>query len=354
MSTDLHTTEIEQRLRETFARHAAAAPLPTPVLPATPQVTVRRRDRRANRTLTRWIAVGAGAAATLAGVVLIAWRGDATTSIQTDDSAAPPVTAADVTSSLPPEPVMVPGPPEEMAAPFRPDGSEVPLAATDVPADFTPFGGADPASAVAVAVDGHPPLVRYRTLAFWGGRLEQFTCVSSDGGAGCQPDWMAGTPSLSRTSAIDNGVAAFDLFVWDNVPDEAAFVSWASPTGAVWQRPVAGIVAFPVTGLQGDPPLRAFDVEGNELDSVTRETAAERAGASPPSTTDNLTDVQRNEIIELANTTVQQCLTVEGNTWDLCFAETERVVRARFEAMGGQVMPMSDPAVTASADTTTP
>ncbi len=319
MSTDLHHPDVERQLREAFTRQAASAPLPNPTLGDLPYVTVLGRDPLRRPHPRRRLVVVAAAAAALIGVLI--------------------VSMSDARQGTPA---------------FQPDGTEVVLAPTTVPDDFV-FGGdrpaIDPASVVAVQVEGHPTLVRYTTVGFHDGALVQWRCMGSSGSFGCSSDWNWGAPDLTWTSSVDNREAAFNLYLWANVPDGAAYVAWRSPSGPMWQRPVAGIVAFPYTDSVGDAPVVAFDADGNTLDVITQRTYYERMGTPPggwrtdPTNpeflgidkTDNLSSDQRNELNDLANDTVRDCLAT--GSWNACVDEARQVVDARFDELGGELVP---------------
>lgn len=320
-------TTIEQRLRDAFARSAAQAPVHRPLVGEPPLLAVtptshpsRHRPRRRAALLV------AAAAATVALLVTLRDTRDETTPA------------------------------------FQPVGTEVPLAATTPPDPSVPV---KPGSLVGVLVPGHPTVAMYTTLGWQDGYVVEERCTESDGAGACMPTWKGSTPDLSRTSTVDNHAGGFDLYIWANVPPSAAFVAWWSPSGPLWQRPVAGFVGFPVTSEIGDERLVAYDAAGNVIDEVDYEVAVERLRASTPpggwrtdptndeflayAMTDNLSAAQRGELWDLTTQTVGACLTEAGATWEGCVAETEAVVDARFAAMGGELVPSKAPVEPADA-----
>jgi hypothetical protein len=306
---------LERRLRDVFARSAAEAPVHLPAAGERPLLGVGRTDRSDRRRAPRAaLLVGAAAAAVALLVALRETRHDATPA-------------------------------------FRPEGTEVPL--TQV-APHDPGVPVQPGSLVGLEIPGHPTVILYVTLSWQDGHVVEHRCTSSDGGAGCSPAWNWGSPDLSRTSTVDNRAGTFNLYTWANVPAGTAFVLWESPTGPVWQRPVAGFVGFPITSEIEDELLVAYDADGNVIDEVDYDVYFERLKASTPpggwqtdpanpeflayATTDNLSSTQRSEMSELTTATVAACLAEDGATWDGCVAATETVVDERFTAMGGEVV----------------
>lgn len=318
------TNPLEHRLRDAFARSAAEAPMRPPAAGEPPLFVVSTIEETARRRrLGRPALIIGAAAATLA--LLVALR--------------------DVRHDATPA--------------FQPEGTEVPLSEVTPPDPGAPV---QPGSLVGLQVPGHPTISKYVTLSWQDGHVVEHRCTSSDGGAGCSPAWNWASPDLSWTSTVDNSAGAFNLYTWANVPNGTAFVSWNSPTGPVWQRPVAGFVGLPYTGETVDDRLVAYDAAGNVIDEVDTDIYFERLRASTPpggwqtdpanpeflayATTDNLSSAQRGELSDLATETVGACLAEEGATWDGCVAEAEAVVDARFAAMGGEIVPYEPPTLT--------
>jgi hypothetical protein len=309
-------TTLERRLRDAFARSAAQAPVDLPPVGDPPLLALGRADRADHRRSVRRTALLVGAVAATVSL-LVALR-------DTRDDTTPA---------------------------FQPAGTEVPLTEVTPPDPGTPV---KPGSLVGVQVPGHPVVAMFTTLGWQDGRVVEQRCTWSHGSSGCIPSWNA-APDLSRTSTIDNHDGSFDLYTWSSVPATAAFVSWSSPSGLSWQRPVAGFVGFPVTGEIGDDRLTAYDTDGNVIDEVDYDVAVERLrGSTPPggwrtdpanpkflayAMTDNLSGEQHGELWGLTMATLGACLGDEGAAWEGCVDETEAVVDARFTAMGGELVP---------------
>jgi hypothetical protein len=139
-----------------------------------------------------------------------------------------------------------------------------------------------------------------------------FRCIISSGGAGCSPGWLGDIPDISQTSSVDNGVADFDLWIWANVPADAVFVSFTTGTGnELWQRPIAGVAAFPV---EGPPPQNAtittYDRDGNALTTIDAWPDVEVSELRDTSVV--LTGQQADTLRRLNDRVLSDCLTAAG------------------------------------------
>jgi hypothetical protein len=310
-------TTLERRLRDAFARSAATALVNRPAGGDQPLYVIRPTEttstpRRFGRPA---LLVGAAAATVALLVTLRETRHDPTPA-------------------------------------FRPVGTEVPL--TQV-APVDPGVPVDPGSLVGLHVIGHPTVTIYVTLDWQDGHVVEHRCTASDGGAGCSPAWNWAAPDLSATSTVDNRAGTFNLYTWANVPAGTAFVAWNSPSGPVWQRPVAGFVGLPFTSEIGDDRLVAYDAAGETIDAVDITVYYDRLrSATPPggwqtdpanpeflayATTDDLSTAERADLRALTIATVATCLDRRDATWDACVTETETIVDARFAAIGGRIVP---------------
>jgi hypothetical protein len=330
----MNPSALDDRLRATFARSAADAPLPNPEVHDLPLVAVRDRGLRApagRRGRTTLLALTATAAAV---VVLVA----TVRTVRHDDGSPA----------------------------FQPAGVEVPLHQIDPP----PVVGqvAAPDTIVGLQVPGHPAIAVYTTVMYQDGTLVEMRCTGSNGSAGCAPTSMAGVPNLTWTSTVDNREGEFNLFEWSNVPAGVAFVGWQSPTGPMWQRPVAGFVGFPFTQTAGQAPLIAFDSAGNVVDVIDELAVSERLAALPGgawqtdpaapgalavTTVDNLTGEQRGQLSDLGQSSVTACL-ARSSTWDECVAGARAEVESEFTAIGGEMVPYVAPTTDSTTDVSTP
>jgi hypothetical protein len=324
---------LDDRLRAAFARSAADAPLPNPELHDLPLVAVRDRGQRAPaapRGRTTLLALTAAAAVVVSVATVRTVRHD-------DGQPA-----------------------------FQPAGVEVPLHQIDPP----PVVGqvAAPGTIVGLQVPGHPAIAVYTTVMYQNGTLTEMRCTGSNGSAGCAPTSMSGVPDLSWTSTVDNREGEFNLFEWSNVPAGVAFVGWQSPTGPMWQRPVAGFVGFPFTQTASEAPLIAFDSAGNVVDVIDDQAVRQRLAALPGgawqtdpanpealsvASVDNLTGEQRGELSDLGQSSVTACL-ARSSTWDDCVAGARAEVEAEFAAIGGEMVPYVAPTTDSTTDVSTP
>lgn len=341
--TDLR--DLEAELRTVFHRHAEQAPLPNPIPPTIPYVSVGPRRPRTygapspRRSAMKWAAVGLTAAAGIAATVVV---------------------VANLNERSP-------------STPFQPDGTEIPLIQVEPP--IPPDLPVKPGSLVGLQVPGHPAVAKYITVGYLLGHVAQYQCTGSNGSSGCQPDWNWAAPHLGWTSTADNGDGAFNLYEWANVPANVTYVTWESPTGPLWQRAVAGYVGFPFVGSAGDGPLLAYDENGYVLDRIDMATYLDRMGDPPGGTftdpsnpeyramsSDNLTPGQRGQLDQLAKDTVLGCLTIAGGTWNECVDEAAAAVDREFTALGGELVapePVEPggtplPPIDQSSDTTAP
>ena len=80
----------------------------------------------------------------------------------------------------------------------------------------------------------------------FGREPEVMHCLSQlGGGAGCGPATATSGPDSGRILSVANHVADYDLWTWTNLPAETAYVTYDAADQHLWQRPVAGTVAFP-------------------------------------------------------------------------------------------------------------
>jgi hypothetical protein len=233
---------------------------------------------------------------------------------------------------------------------WTPAGVEFPLEDLGVP-DSNLLGITVAGLSRSLGVEGHPPLVIATSLLYDGGATAELQrCLSQDGSAGCAPEWTSDRPDVGVTSSVDNGAAGYDLWTWANVPAEAAYVTYVGGDQNRFQRPVAGVAAFPnVDGF--DSVAIAYTSNGIELarvDRATLDAATERL--ETPLLAD-ITQPQYQELTELTDTTLRDCLIDDGanldaanvaafpagvddlEVWDQCVASVKQVVADRIDEM---------------------
>jgi hypothetical protein len=103
-------------------------------------------------------------------------------------------------------------------------------------------------------------------------------------GGACKPLDQATTRIIG---SLDTGPVALPTTTaygaWTNVPDGTAYVTFTYGSQRAWQRPIAGVSYFAVTGatppLGGTPViLRAFATTGTELGRATEQPILNGAG----------------------------------------------------------------------------
>jgi hypothetical protein len=233
---------------------------------------------------------------------------------------------------------------------WTPPGVEFPLEDLGVP-DSDVWSTTVAGLARALGVEGHPPLVIATTLQYSGGATAELQrCLSERGSAGCAPEWVRDHFDIGVTSSVDNGVADYDLWTWANVPPDAAYVTYVDDPQVRWQRPVAGVAAFPNVDWF-DSVAIAYTSNGTELARVDRAAldAADQRLEGPPPMAD-ITRAQYQELTALTDTTLRDCLTDNGarldanvavlpagvddvEVWDQCVATVKQIVAERIDAM---------------------
>ncbi|MCU1387171.1 MAG: hypothetical protein JWL72_509 [Ilumatobacteraceae bacterium] len=323
------TTDLEPQLRRAFARSADLAPATDPAWSSPLAVTVRAGESPASRRPPgRRVLVGALCAAALIGAIAV------------------------VTLTRAPDPVTS----TPLAPVFQPPGTEFPISSTSA---LPPTGGAfDPASVRSIAVPNHPSLTVYTEAMAMNGHVRRYFCLEERaGGSGCAPEWNDANPDIGETSTVDNRIGTFNLWTWQNVPAAAAFVVWTDGATTLWQRPVAGVGAFPIAdGQLNFAGAVAYDASGHEL-------VRAGFGIQPPPAEDpdgglvsNLSDLQNGSLQDLARSTIETCLgDVHANTWDDCVGVADTVVHTEFVNLGGDLVPYPDhpgcdPGYTQSSD----
>lgn len=146
-------------------------------------------------------------------------------------------------------------------------------------------------------------------------------CVTSSGGGGCTPSWLSDErPDVSWSSSVDNGAADFDLWIWANVPDTVAFVSFTDHDDNVyWQRPIAHVAAFPVTASpRPGAAVTTYDDDGRTLSTMDALSDTDpdhpEPSASEPSMRLNVD--QARTLNELNDRVLTDCLTTAGAEFD--------------------------------------
>jgi hypothetical protein len=213
-----------------------------------------------------------------------------------------------------------------------------------------------------IQVPGQPVLTIARTIQyFFGATAEEQLCEDFAGGAGCAPDYTWGKqPDISVSSSVDNRVADEDIWMWNALPQGTAYVEYVDGDSHLWQRPIAGFSAFPDVKGRSEVAT-AFAVDGTVLGRAGSGTQDAQSPAS--GITQVRADIDRSqseELTQLTATTMRDCLTQSGATWDSidvatfaagvdqvgiwteCVAQTKQVVAARVSEMDVR---MYDPAV---------
>jgi len=221
-----------------------------------------------------------------------------------------------------------------------------------------------------VAVEGHPPLVVETSLMYLGNAtaVEQ-RCLSG----ACRPEWNTSTWSTAITSSIDNHEADFNLWLVEGLPAGTAYVTYVDGDKRLWQRPIAGVAAFPdVAGT--DEQVTAYDDVGNQIAQFGEaHRQAEQFTGTPPLLAD-ISTLEFQQLGELTRETLATCLRGHGGTigagdvatfpedvdqisvWDDCATSVRHDVAESVSAIGARYYdPVTeyptnpDPAVNTSA-----
>lgn len=313
--------DLERNLRAALHADAAQAPVPHRDWDGPTNGTVTVLPARRRSTSTRVIAAAAAVAVVaVAAVAYGSWRGDDR---------------------------LVPGD-------AVPPGTEYPLV-DGGPATSTEMGVPSVAALTRVLrVTDQPDLVVSTVLVYSMAREPAILrCLSQQGGAGCGRQRFD-QPDISITSSVDNQIADFDLWTWANVPAGTAYVTYDDGDQHLWQRPVAGVVAFPNVTGEGEIVV-AHGPDGADLgraDAATR-AAADSAREDTPFEQADLSQAQYESIGALTRSTMRDCLVQRGGTipdggdvatfpagvdqvavWDDCVTSTTATVRTAVEALG--------------------
>lgn len=237
----------------------------------------------------------AAATAILAGMGGLVWA-------NTERTETPAASAGDV--------------PTRQGSTWVPAGEEFPSV------DLGPATVADAGPVVAqltrqVGIEGHPPQVITRSLAYRGHATadEEICTREIGGGVGCRGldrgiTWLTG-----ETSSVDNGVADDNLWIVEGLPADVEFVSYQAGGHHLWQRPVHGFAAFPSTA-GSDEVVIAYDAAGNEIGRFGDE---QQAAVVAHFTPQRRADVSVSEFAELKALThdeTRRCLTAHGARFD--------------------------------------
>jgi hypothetical protein len=237
-----------------------------------------------------------------------------------------------------------------VTAAWTPPGAEFLLEDLGVP-ESNPFGITIAGMSRALGVEGHPPLVTATSLHYAGGATAELQrCLSQNGSAGCySPESRRHRVSVGITSSVDNGVADYDLWTWDNVPSDAVYVTYTDGSQVRWQRPLAGVVAFP--NVPGDDEVViAYNRRGTELARVDRATIAAENRRYERGALADISRTQYEQLSTLTDTTFVSCLTDHGArigtnvavlptgvdelaVWNQCVARVKQVVGDRIDSM---------------------
>jgi hypothetical protein len=235
---------------------------------------------------------------------------------------------------------------------WRPDGIESPIVDLG-PATEVWDGPVVAALTRKIGVDGHPPQILTTSLTYSGGTTAFVqSCTWENGSGGCRPDWNPATWSISQTSSVDNGVAAFDLWTLEGLPADAAYVTYAQGASVLWQRPIAGYVAFPYEFDSSTPVVTAYNEFGTE---VGRYDETQRERTQPPLEIPTQVDLPQDQfeaMYDLTRESLRTCLTEHGGTigsgdvatfpdggditaWNDCVSIVKQTVAARVTELTG-------------------
>ena len=210
----------------------------------------------------------------------------------------------------------------EEAATFAPTGVEVPVR---VVASIDPGVVVKPGSLATIRVDGHPATQVFVGADYWQGHVVQMSCVISvqDGGS-CAPFVGDRPRHVSRTSTVDNRRGSANLWLWSGVPEGAAYVEYREGDVVHWQRPVAGVAAFPTVDGLGNVAAVAYTDDGVELATASWATAPrdpelDELAPIDPALYDELTQEQKNTVWAVIDLAMRSCLESLGpESWDRC------------------------------------
>lgn len=281
------STDLEHRLRSALEREAGAVPLrggewqPTTSVPlSSASIGSARRS-----ALRGPVAAAAIAVAVAAGLLVFA----RTRSTGPDDTPT-----------------------------FAPTGTEVPL--TSVPAnDVTVV--VKPGTLAALEVEGHPVMDVFVGVDHLQGKVVQVSCIlgRNDGGS-CAPFTGERPQSVSRSSTVDNGNGSSNLWVWSGVPESVAFVEYREGSVTYWQRPLAGVAAFPTPDGLDDVSAVAYARDGQEVARASWSTTSPSIEPmTDPALYDDLSEEQKNSVWAVIDGAMRSCLeSAEPASWETC------------------------------------
>lgn len=232
------------------------------------------------------------------------------------------------------------------ATTWRPPGTEFPL--TDLgPANESEWGPVPVDLTHRIGLPGWPVLVSYPTLWYLAGDSpEEGRCLGpTTFGVGCRD---GGTRwSVSSWSPNGNSTLPGDMIAVDGLPSDVAFVGFDDGVTQRWQRPVAGVAAFPhgegpieadvITGYDGvGRSLGRFDV-ATLTATATQTASVGRRYDDPPDaglvalTRDELAAclTERGGVVGATNIATFPAGVDQQQVWDECVASTKAAVAAR-------------------------
>lgn len=282
--------------------------------------TIRLTPRSPGRRPRTIVGVAAAAIGVLGVAGLMA--------VERDDTPAPP--AAGTAPTSPP------------STAWQPPGEEFPIVDLG-PATESQGGPVVEALTRRIEVPGYDERTLAPSLTYTGGTTAELqSCVWSDRGGACRPEWNPVTWSFDDEADADGA-----LFTFNGLPAGTAFVGYSDGETEYWQRPVFGFAAFP--NLPGTAEVvTAWDENGVAIDTFDTEAyeAAQTRAVLPPDV--GLSDEVRNDVFQLTWSSMRTCLTEQGGevdstfsaarfpddvdqiaVWDDCVAEVKAIVAER-------------------------
>lgn len=235
--------------------------------------------------------------------------------------------------------------PATEAGQWLPAGTEFP--SIDLgPAISVPSPPAVEALTRRIGIDGHPDLIVARSVSYMSGETaEELNCTWENGSGGCRSASAPTFWSISITSSVDNSAGETNLWLLEGLPDNVAYVAYATSDQKLWQRPISGLVAFPYTS--SDPVVIGYDYSGAEVGRYSNEFYFELAQSYAPPPVADLTDAEMLQLSDLTGNTMTSCLAESGGRisaggvatfaedanqvaiWDNCVKVVQATVAAR-------------------------
>lgn len=227
------------------------------------------------------------------------------------------------------------------ATTWRPAGTEYPL--TDLgPGDRGPQGPVPVGLTHTIGVGGVARIVTGPGLTYLDGPTAVLVaCVDR---IVCRGEWQRPSWSVGSGAVTDERGATLDLLVAEGLPDDVAFVTYERGEQRLWQRPVAGVAAFP-SGPEVDASVVGYDETGVAVGHFDLPALMRVAGGEPDLV--GLSPGRSSELRERTRSGLFDCFHTFGGlvddrdiatfpagvdqqrVWDECVAKTKAAVGAR-------------------------